>query len=1332
MDIKGIVGIGASAGGLEPLETFFSHVPQGSGLAFIVIQHLAPHHKSMMNELLSRYTTLKISVITDGMSIAPDHIYLNPPQKFVYITKQQTFRLIDKQDKALSFPINSFFISLADQFSAKATAVILSGTGSDGSEGIKRIKENGGLVVVQSPEDAKFDGMPKNAVFTGTADLILPVLEIPQRIIDYYQGLPILSEEGDEQSIESEHIHKILGVLYTTSGIDFIGYKVSTIYRRIQRRMSILGIKRWKDYITLLKESFDEAQILTKDLLIGVTKFFRDADAFEAIRDQVLPEILAGKNKPDDALRVWIPACSTGEEAYSIAMLIKDFLIEHKLSLQVSIFATDLDREAIKTAGNRVFPDSIIHEVPEHILKRFFVPVAGGFKVTKEIREMIVFSVHNILSDPPFSRIDLVSCRNFLIYLKPELQQRVFSYFRYTLVDGGFLFLGASESLGASQDYFTEVDKKWKIYRNKKSLPLAETPSLKYPKITPISTDSSGGGLKKYKEANQRQLIEQINKQLIQKFVPLSVICDDTGKIIHTTGNVFEFLKIAPGEVSLNLIGMLPKELSLTFDVAMTKVWATGLSLNIDHVHIHHHRSYHFSVRLSLIELDEVGKMIIVLFEERLDDDSKETNTVTQSIDLSKDAQEKLHALEREIRVTKENLQTTIEELESSNEELQAANEELQSSNEELESVNEELYTVNSEFQEKVQELSVVNDDLNNLINSTDISMLFLDEDLMIRKYTRSMQGILSIKKQDIGRHISDLKEHLKIDNFLGKIEEVLRTLISSEEVVEDFSDKKYLLKINPFRTGKNEIKGVVLSLLDISQLELTKDKLSQSESNLFAAKQRIAEQEDLFKMIALHSSDFIGVHDVDGRFEYVSPSCKELTGYTPEELIGRDPYDFFYPKDRERIREMSHQPVAKQKQNTAIEYRYVTKSGDLKWFETTSSAITNESGEIVKILTATRDITKGKTYERELALLSLIATETANAIIITDIKGQITWVNQGFVKSTGYTLNEVKGKKPGQILQGEETELDKVQEMSEAIKAVRPFDVELFNYKKNGEKFLSKIVCQPYNGEDGTPDGFFAIQTDITLERQYQFEIEKVNTQLEQQNQKLAMINNELKDFAHITSHDLKEPVRSITSLLDIILEDHHEKLDQEAMEMLKLAIQSGKGMIKMINNLLEYSKTGQSDEPLTEVNLQLVAQESVKRLKSQISSNHVTVHVENLTHDVKGYEGLLVRLFQNLISNAIKYKKTNVSPELYLKSEIEDQYVKVTVTDNGIGIAQKNIPKIFKLFTRVGRYEHVDGSGIGLSICKKIMDRHAGEISVSSALDKGTTFTLKFPQAI
>jgi len=828
-----IIALGASAGGLEALTLFFQAMPEDSHAAFVVVAHLDPSHISLMPELLQKHTRMPVKQIADGTKLLPDHVYIIPPDKSLCIMGG-TLQLLEMPQKhGLNLPIDSFFRSLALDQGANAIGIILSGTGSDGTLGLKAIKTELGMTMVQDEASAKYNGMPHSAIASGAVDFSLPPDQMPKQLLGYLNHsirLNTLESAGDAE-ISSNAMQKIFAILRQRTHQDFSLYKKNTICRRIERRMSLHRLHRIEDYVRYLQESELETDILFNEVLIGVTNFFRDPAAFESLQAGLLNLL---RNKPkNQTVRVWVSGCSSGEEAYSIAMLLIECMESLNREGPVQIFATDLDAHAITTARAGLYPSSIAADVTEERLKRFFRRQEDGqYRIKKMVREMLIFAPQNLIKDPPFTKLDLLCCRNLLIYLGPELQKRLFPLFHYSLNPEGLLFLGSSESIGQYSALFKPVDKKWKIFRASPSL-LRRTPPLMMPpqiKNHPDKEKDMPETIQQLEENSGFQMLEII---LRESHAPPCVIINESFDMLYIYGKTGKFLEPAEGKISANLLEMARPGLKLELVEAVRKVALHKQEVTTKGVRIHNDGTP-VMIDLSVKPLREPGGMrgrMMVVFEEISGQTDKAS---TAGKKAAKQPARNADDIEQELQHTRESLQTSIEELETSNEELKSTNEELQSTNEELQSTNEELetskeelqslneesVTVNAELQGRIDEIASANDDMKNLFDSTDIATIFLDNHLCIRRFTSRITDILPMTPTDVGRPISHFSTTLLNTDLAHDAGLVLQDLVSRENEAVARSRNTYLVRLRPYRTVNNLIDGVVITFQDISTLK--------------------------------------------------------------------------------------------------------------------------------------------------------------------------------------------------------------------------------------------------------------------------------------------------------------------------------------------------------------------------------------------------------------------------------------------------------------------------------------------------------------------------------
>jgi two-component system, chemotaxis family, CheB/CheR fusion protein len=834
-----IVGIGASAGGLEALEEFFENMPVNNGMAFVVIQHLDPTHAGIMPELLQRITPMKVIQASDRLKVKPNSVYVIPPNKSMSLLNGALYLFDPVETRGLRLPIDIFFRSLADDRREKSIGIILSGMGSDGSLGLKAIKEKNGVVLVQEPASAKFDGMPRSAAEAVIADIVAPASELPAKLIAYLRIAPAVKTDVESESRTTSNLDKIIILLREQLGHDFSLYKKTTLFRRIDRRKGIHQIDKIQNYVRFLQENPKEVEILFKELLIGVTSFFRDKAVWEALSETVLPALL---NKLPDGhlLRAWVTGCSTGEEAYSLAIVFREAMekINKHKKLTLQVFATDLDNDAIEKARKGMFPSNIIADVSAERLSRFFTVETDGYRVNTSIREMVVFAPQNVIKDPPFTKLDILLCRNMLIYMEAELQKKLIALFNYSVNPGGIMVLGTAETLGAYKEGFEEIDAKLKIFR-RTLLPLrtelSDFPSSFY--------NRQVSATEKKVQAPTVENIQSLTDQiLLQRFAPPSVLVNSTGDIIYITGRTGKYLEPVAGKANWNIYAMAREGLRSELPGAFRKTLQSYDPVVLRNIKFGTNGGAQLAdVTLQRIENPEsIRGMVIVVFSDVpavIEHDFHVSGSRQRSsTGRVKELELELQRSYEEVQTTREEMQTSQEELKSTNEELQSTNEELQSTNEELttskeemQSLNEELQTVNLELQSKVNEYVRVNDDMNNLLNSTEIATLFLDKELNIRRFTDQVTKIFKLRSTDVGRPFTDLVSDLVYPEIKNHAQKVLKSLVFTETAVQTLDKRWFNVRIMPYRTLDDHIDGLVITFTDITVAKRLEIELKQA-----------------------------------------------------------------------------------------------------------------------------------------------------------------------------------------------------------------------------------------------------------------------------------------------------------------------------------------------------------------------------------------------------------------------------------------------------------------------------------------------------------------------
>ncbi|RMF41281.1 MAG: response regulator [Planctomycetota bacterium] len=932
-----VVGIGASAGGLEALEKMFHEMPMDTGMAFVVIQHLSPDFDTLMDELLARQTKLPIRTAENGMPLEPNTIYLMP-SKVEMIVSGGKLLLTEKSKEGLTMPIDTFFRSLAQDFGSRAIGVILSGAGSDGSRGIVDIHNAGGLVIVQSEETARFSGMPRSAIATGVVDLILPPEEIAAALLRFARhpvpGDALLQANGEP--VGEDSFKRLMRMLKNAHGIDFALYKPSTVMRRIQRRLMLSkSLEDFDRYVERVASDPQELNALYRDLLIGVTKFFRDRDAFHLVETIVVPDII-DRVPPEEEIRVWVAGCATGEEAYSLAIILHEQLTAADRPLNVKIFATDVHQHSLDVAATGVYPAKALQEVSPSRRSKYFTKVDGDFQVSSALRQMVVFARHNIITDAPFTRLDLISCRNLLIYLQPMAQKKAMSLFHFGLKKGGYLFLGPSESPGDLTDEFDCVDLHWRIYRKRRDARLP--PDLRMP----LAVEA----LASPKPTKELQGNDELHvyAQLVNQFVPPSVLVDNRRRIIHIFNRAGQFLQIHDGRPSNDILDHLDMDLKTAVAGAIQQAAKERKPVSYSGVQLERDGEPQ-SIRLivtpiysGLAELTHY----LISFEpmQPLALPAGAAESAEGAFEADDLSRARIASLEAELQRTRENLQATIEELETSNEELQAANEELiasneelQSTNEELHSVNEELYTVNAEYQKKITELTELSEDMDNLLSSTEVGVIFLDGDLAIRKFTPLVRRLFNISETDIGRSFDHFTHNIEYDQLMDDIRSVHQSDQMVEREVRDRFGHWHLLRICPYRS-KSQIQGVVVTIIDIQSLKQAQEQLTEKDRELRA--------------ILEFSPAFMFIKDLNGQYRIASAAAERFLGVPPEKVIGKTVYDLLPRATADRLRAKDREVAATGK---TIEFEFEFEiQGVVRSIHTTKYPLRDERGNITAI----------------------------------------------------------------------------------------------------------------------------------------------------------------------------------------------------------------------------------------------------------------------------------------------------------------------------------------------------------------------------------------------
>lgn len=908
-----IVCIGASAGGLDAFEQFLGNVPENSGMAYIIIQHLDPTQQGMLPELLQRICKMQVSQVKDRMTVKPNKVYVIPPNKSMSILKGVLYLFDPVETRGLRLPIDFFLNSLGDDQKEYGVGVILSGMGSDGSTGVRALKQNNGIVLIQEPADAKYDSMPRNAMDSTQADIVAPANELAVKLFEYLKQTHVVASDTNIELKDQSTLDKIIIILRAQTGNDFSLYKKNTIYRRIERRMDVHKIDKIATYLNFLQVNPKEVDILFKELLIGVTSFFRDPAVWHMLEETILPDII--KNQPEGTvLRAWVAGCSTGEEAYSLAIVFKEALEKNNPhgGVSIQIFATDLDDEAIETARKGLFSDKITSDVSAKRLDRFFHATEGGYRVNNEIREMVVFAKHNIILHPPFTKLDILTCRNLLIYMDAELQKKLLGLFYYSINPKGYMVLGSAETLGTQSHFFHVQDNKLKIYQRTVT---SQTPKLfDFPSsFSRTKLNNTEPMIPVKASSNIQTLADQL---LLQYFSPPGVLVNDKGDIIYISGRTGKYLEPAVGKANMNIFAMLRDGLQNEFPSAFRQALLKKEPVTLHNIKIGTNGGTHYiNVSIQWVDKPEaLHGMVMIIFsdipktagtKEPDEKDKKSLNTLKQ-VELETELQhvrEQMQSTLEEMQTSQEELKSTNEELQSTNEELQSTNEELTTSKEEMQSLNEELQTVNAELLSKVDDFSRVNNDMKNLLNSTDIATLFLDKDLNIRRYTNQATKIFKLIKSDIGRPFTDQVSDLEYPNLANDAREVLRTLVFIQKQITTSDGRWFSTRIMPYRTFDDRIDGLVITFFNISdhkQLEVELNETRQMHS-----------------LLLNRSADVVIKLSTNWEIVEYNTGAEKFFGRKRKEVLDQNYFQLFVPESNQKKVEKELSKLMKSREDT-------------------------------------------------------------------------------------------------------------------------------------------------------------------------------------------------------------------------------------------------------------------------------------------------------------------------------------------------------------------------------------------------------------------------------
>lgn len=1310
-----IVGIGASAGGLEALEQFFQAMPPDNGMAFVVIQHLSPDYKSMMAEILSKYTIMPVREAEDGVEVKAQHVYLIPPKKSMTIAGGRLQLTEKSRQVGLTLPIDTFFHSLAKDCGEKSIAIVLSGTGSDGARGIRSIKEVEGMVVAQTRDSAKFDGMPLSAINTGLVDLVLAPHEMPVALLKFANHAVIdtpLPDQAVQIIDQTGAIARILSLLKEQVNVDFSQYKPATVLRRIERRAGFCQSRDAMGYLELIQESEIERKNLYKELLIGVTKFFRNPETFEQLQHNIFPKIFANKRN-DDVIRIWVAACSTGEEAYSLAILLTEYSERIGANQEIKIFATDIDADALQVAAAGEYSESTVADVTAERLAKFFIKRDnGGYIIHPKVRKKVVFAQHDLTSNPPFNRLDLISCRNLFIYLQPAIQERILHLFHFALNKQGYLMLGESETVteGAGVAMFSCEDKHHKLYRARIGVTPAlprwrDLPSLPPAIATPITPMATA------QRNPSRQLSEYLQRLLLDKFLPACVLINDRLDVLYLSRRVGPYLELR-GIPDYNLLRMVPESVGAYARAAVNNALKHHKQVVYKAiVDTHSNEVRNLTLLVEPLPQKQTGglSLLLLTFEE-----NTLPNTEEIPMEFSGDTRQYMEEMEKELSYTRETLQATIEELETSNEELQstneellAANEELQATNEELHAVNEELITVNAEHQYKIHELEQLNETVDNLLRCSRVGTVFLDRDLSIRRFTPSIREEIHLRESDIGRPFMDIRHHLNYPELHADLLEVMHTNTPRDVELQAESGNWYLAQLSPYLTLDGRVEGCALNLVNITERKRAEQRIHDTQERL---------------QLAVETGG-IGIWELDLRTNELQWDDMMLYLYGINQEHFSPSYEIWqqliHPEDLSSIENALYKIKNGELLHFSQQFRIICSTGELRYLRSQAKIRRDAMGQAVSLLGISWD----ETHDVENTRL-LQATQRLGKVGGWELDAatlQTVWTQEV------YRIHELEvgtftDKEMGINFYHPEDIPHLRNAMESCIEHGRAFDLECrFITAKGNHLWVRTMGEAVYVGDKVVKlRGLFQ---DITARKQAENELVSARFAAEAANHaKSAFIAN--------MSHELRTPLNAVLSFAQILAKA--TDLNNEYQRMAQTINRSGEHLLTLLNDVLELSKieAGQFELNVEECEIQYFIKNVINifQVRAQQKGIKLEWRIQPGVPTIVEIDARRVRqILLNLLGNAVKFTEIG---SVQLCCNYIDEWLYFTVRDTGIGIAPDQQERIFHPFQQEGseRYKAV-GTGLGLSISERLTKLMGGLLTLESRPKQGSTFFLQLP---
>lgn len=1345
-----VVGIGASAGGIQALESFFAHLPDQPNAAFVVVQHLSPDFKSMMTEILQRHTAMTVHQIDDGTVIKERTVYVLPPGKNAVIQNRKLHLLA--RPGHLNYPINLFFESLAKDFAERAIAVVLSGGGSDGTGGLQSVSRAGGVALVQSPETAQFGSMPINAISSGFVDKILSPKELAQAVYDIVQfvGNQVDDSDSDDAFVTQAQLHQIIEILADHEDIDFSDYKVNTLRRRIHHRCALTRCGNIEDYLRLLQGESGERKLLRQSLLIGATRFFRDEHPWQVIAGEVIPQLLAMLNDGQQ-LRIWVSACATGEEAYSLAMIVDEAIAQSGKQIQLKLFATDIDTQALAIAAKGHYPETIADNIPPERLERYFRPQDGYFQVKQFLREMLIISPHDLTRNPGFSRMHLVTCRNVLIYMQPQLQEQVLRLLHFTLMPRGFLLLGSSENLGRFEDEFEVISARWKLYQKR------ETGNRFLPTTSPqpsLSILQPTRQLQNRRTQNERleKQFEAVLQHCFEERLATCLLVNQDNELERIFYNSAKLLALAVGEARLQVTEFVPSDVKLPLETSMSRARREHNTVFYNDIRIQRNGQEH-SVNLKVGNYGNGEGQLIISLEM-----AAPIAAPTQTYDLSSEVTTHIANLHHELQQTRENLQVTIEELETTNEEQQAtneellaSNEELQSTNEELQSVNEELYTVNTEHQNKIRELTQLNEDIDNLLGSTEIGVIFIDRKLNIRKFTPEITDVLNIRLVDIDRPLAHFTHTLKDTDLEVFARQIFTSKRSAEqEVYNQRNGDTLLMRGTLYVRSNGQYDGVVLSFVKVNELKRVQAELEESSSVL--------------ENIYTASPVGFALLDEDLRFLRINQTLSEINGVPREATLGKTILEIL-PNKVGQIAYDLHRQVLETSQ--PIRNRLIKGTlraeDSLRYWTASYFPVDLHSGRR-GVAAAITEITSLKDAEQALEesqkFIRRISESTPGMIYIYNLADhQVVYLNATVTPLLGYTVDEimhmdnvVKQLVHLDDLAALRAYLSQLSEVGRVVETV-----ELRVRKKDSKwRWIEMRGVVFSRTEAGEVEEVLGIGTDISQRKQAEQKLKRQKKALEDAIAKAQAANsaNQAKsEFLANMSHEIRTPMNLILGTGELL---SRTQLTQRQQNLLTVLQNNGNVLLTLINDILDLSKLEAQELKIESYtfNLQRSLNVLIEPFQYRATQKGLEITVEiapAVPQTIISDEFRLQQVLRNLLSNALKFTNTGqIRIEVALNGatfggDTSEMRTNVHITtahpthlifrvvDTGIGIPPELYTRLFEPFIQAdtSTTRQYGGTGLGLTICRRIVELMQGEIGVDSYPGRGSTFWFTIPCA-